>query len=159
MYAIARNVLKDWYRKNDPMKQAQDLTGVETTFTDGMNEEEHIQLAERKLLLEKALQKLVPEQREAIVLNKGWLWLHIHVEVCIDFSIRGFKFGKGIHISRKGDVYIAMIGTESHGSIARYALKGNFDLSMVGVCRYWTSYSVKHNVIMVGLHLNFTNYI
>ena len=70
MYAIARNVLKDWYRKNDPMKQAQDLTGVETTFTDGMNEEEHIQLAERKLLLEKALQKLVPEQRVAIVLSR-----------------------------------------------------------------------------------------
>lgn len=52
------------------MKQAQDLTGVETTFTDGMNEEAHIQLAERKLLLEKALQKLVPEQREAIVLSR-----------------------------------------------------------------------------------------
>ena len=70
MYAVARNVLKDWYRKNDPMKQAQDLADLEVTFTDGMNKEEHIQLTERKQLLEKALQKLVPEQREAIILSR-----------------------------------------------------------------------------------------
>ena len=70
MYAVARNVLKDWYRKNDPMKQAKDLDGLEVTFTDGMNKEEHIQLTERKQLLEKALQKLVPEQREAIILSR-----------------------------------------------------------------------------------------
>ena len=83
MYAVARNVLNDSYRKNDPIKKAQGLTDVERTFTDGMNEEEHIQLAERKLLLKRALEKLVPEQREAIILSR----------------FRGFKYKEIAEIS------------------------------------------------------------
>lgn len=70
MYAVARNVLKDWYRKKDPMNNAQELTQLEGTITDGMNEEEHIQLDERKLLLKRALQQLAPKQSEAIILSR-----------------------------------------------------------------------------------------
>ena len=70
MYAVARNVFNDWCRKKDPMSHAQELSEVGSTFVDNMNKEEHMQLAERKLLLKKALQKLIPEQREAIIMSR-----------------------------------------------------------------------------------------
>ena len=83
MYAVARNVLKDWYRKHDPIKQSRELNDLEATFTDGMNQEEHIQLKERKVLLKKALQRLPAEQREAIILSR----------------FRGFKYKEIAEIS------------------------------------------------------------
>ncbi len=70
MYAIARNIYKDQYRKKDPMLYSDELSEVSEKESEDMNMEEHIESTEQEALLKKAMKKIDPEKREAIVLSK-----------------------------------------------------------------------------------------
>ncbi len=70
MYAIARNVGKDFFRKNDPILVASDLEEAEDKMSETLTIQEKIEKGDKVALLKAALNKLDPEKREAIILSK-----------------------------------------------------------------------------------------
>lgn len=70
MYAVARNVSNDGFRKSDLLSFTEDLTLVEEEPSDSLNREEELVQKERQQHLKIALQQLGPEQKEAIVMSK-----------------------------------------------------------------------------------------
>ncbi len=70
MYSIAKNVWMDLYRKKDPMKYADEVTVLENQSDRQRNPEEQLERSEKTTLLRKALLKLTPEKREAIILSR-----------------------------------------------------------------------------------------
>ncbi len=70
MYAVARNVSMDLFRKKDPMKFSDDLTEMKIEPMDENNRETEMEYSEKTEELRQAMAKLDPEKREAIVLSK-----------------------------------------------------------------------------------------
>lgn len=70
LYAVARNVSKDVYKKKDPLMHSSELEDVQEKRREDMNVEEMIMHVEQKNSLRMALSSLSEDQQEAIVLSK-----------------------------------------------------------------------------------------
>lgn len=70
LYAVARNVSKDVYKKKDPLMHSSELEDIQEKAREDMNAEETIVHSEQEDSLRMALGSLSEEQREAIVLSK-----------------------------------------------------------------------------------------
>ncbi len=70
IYGVAKNVFLDLYKKNNPLRHSQDIQDVKEVSNEEKNKEEQMVSSERKELLREALQRISPEQRQAIILSK-----------------------------------------------------------------------------------------
>lgn len=70
LYAVARNVSKDVYKKKDPLMHSSELEDIGEQEPGEQNVEDKITHDEQKGALTKALKRLSEEQREAIVMSK-----------------------------------------------------------------------------------------
>ncbi len=70
LYAVARNISKDVYKKKDPLLHSSELEDIHQKRQEELNAEEKITHLEQEDSLKMALSCLAEEQREAIVLSK-----------------------------------------------------------------------------------------
>lgn len=70
LYAVARNVSKDVYKKKDPLMHSSELDDMPEKGLEDFNAEEKITHEEQHVSLKNALNSLSEEQREAIVMSK-----------------------------------------------------------------------------------------
>ena len=70
LYSIARNVWADSFRKKNPLKETQELASIEQRSDIEKNPHQSLETSERVSLLQRALEHLTPEKREAIVLSR-----------------------------------------------------------------------------------------
>lgn len=70
MYSSARNLWYDTNRKKDPLAKGKDLNSIAERSDMSLDSHQHLEREERKSALWRALNQLVPEQKEAIVLSR-----------------------------------------------------------------------------------------
>ncbi|NND31103.1 MAG: RNA polymerase sigma factor [Saprospiraceae bacterium] len=70
MFATARNLWIDEYRRKDPIGQGRTLAQIPETEDTAPNAYHHLEQSERHERLRKALDQLTPEKKEAIVLSR-----------------------------------------------------------------------------------------
>ena len=70
MYAVAKNVSRDVFKKKDPMHYSDDVSVLNKDLSEDLNVEETIEMSDRKELLKRAMLKLSSDQRDAIVMSK-----------------------------------------------------------------------------------------
>ncbi len=70
LFATARNLWYDDHRKKDPLRKKDDLSDVMNQPRFQILPDDALELSEKKVLLQQAMDRLSPEKKEAIVLSR-----------------------------------------------------------------------------------------
>ena len=70
LYAIAKNVWRDTFRKKDPLRQSKDIDTLQKHVSNEKSIVQQMEENDRTLLVRKALNRLSQEKREAIILSR-----------------------------------------------------------------------------------------